>query len=265
MYLPPEEWDEVGKWKTAVQTFLILAGFVIFVVVLGDLKFLSPLPKFQTPPLAPVYAQLEEEEEAERVQNVQKDNVTSPKPKEKTPEVDIALKKKKEQEEKRKKEEAEKKRKEKEKKEKERKEKERKKKEKEKKLAEEKRKKEAEQKRLDDLAAAKIADEKAANAQRLAGLQSRYAGYIITQIQQHLQTPPAAKKIDDLVVVVEVHLDFDGNFLEIPKVVESSNLPEYDAAAIRAVMKAAPLYMPDEPELRGRKEFRTHRLYISPK
>ncbi len=257
MYLPSEEWDEVGKWKTAVQTFLILAGFVIFVAVLGDWKIPSKPIRQSGQLITQVTWPIAPKAEAKEIEEKTEEEIIPPEPKESSPtKAEIAKKKEKEEkekEEKRKKEEEEKKRKE----------KERKKKEKEKKLAEEKRKKESEQKRLDDLAAAKLAAEKAARAQELAGLQDKYIGRIVDQIERHLQTPPSAKKIDDLVVVVEVHLDLDGNFLELPKVVESSSLPEYDEAARRAVLQAAPLLMPREPELQ--EEFRTLRLHISPK
>ncbi len=260
MYLPSEEWDEVGKWKTAVQTFLILAGFVIFVAVLGDWKsFRTPI---QTGALkAQSVVPIALKAEAKEVEEKTKEEIIPPKPKEASPtKAEIAKKKEKEEKEK---EEKRKKEEEKERKEKEKKEKERKKKEKEKKLTEEKRKKEAEQKRVDDLAAAKLAAEKSARAQVLAGLQDQYIGRIIQKIEPLLNTPHAAKKLDNLVVVVEVKLDLSGNFLEFPKVVESSSLPEYDEAAVRAVLQAAPLPMPREPELL--EEFRTLRLHISPK
>ncbi|MGU9951942.1 MAG: TonB C-terminal domain-containing protein [Gammaproteobacteria bacterium WSBS_2016_MAG_OTU1] len=252
MYLPSEEWDEVGKWKTAVQTFLMLAGFVIFVAVLGDWKISSNPPQVaQQISLVESPRTVVQEKE---VEEKTKEEIIPPEPKEAIPtKAEIAKKKEKEEKEKE----------EKRKKEEEKKEKERKKKEEEKKLAEEKRKKEAEQKRVDDLAAAKIAAEKAARAQVLAGLQDQYIGRIVDKIEYHLQTPHSAKKVDDLVVVVEVHLDLDGNFLALPEVVESSSLPEYDDAAIRAVLQAIPLPMPREPELQ--EEFRTLRLHISPK
>ena len=51
--------------------------------------------------------------------------------------------------------------------------------------------------------------------------------------------------------------------VDLPEVVESSGLPEYDMEATRAVMKAAPLPMPTkEPELM--EEFKELNLYISP-
>ena len=130
-------------------------------------------------------------------------------------------------------------------------------------LAEEKRKEE-ERKREEEARLAeekRLADETATNA--LANLRDRYIRRIIGRIEPYLITPPSAKGINYLVVVVRVRLHSDGTLVDSPEVVESSGLPEYDKAAIRAIMQATPLPMPTkEPELMA--EFKELNLYIRP-
>ena len=108
----------------------------------------------------------------------------------------------------------------------------------------------------------RLADETATNA--LANLRDRYIRRIIRRIEPYLITPPSAKGINYLVVVVRVRLHSDGTLVDSPEVVESSGLPEYDKAAIRAIIKATPLPMPTkEPELMAK--FKELNLYIRPR
>ena len=68
---------------------------------------------------------------------------------------------------------------------------------------------------------------------------------------------------DDVVVEIEVFLHPDGELKGWPTVTRSSGFPEYDEAAIRAVIQAAPLVVPvDEPELLG--EFLNLDLDVTP-
>ena len=137
-------------------------------------------------------------------------------------------------------------------------------KEEERKRQEEEKRKEEERKRQEEARLAeekRLADEATTNA--LANLRDLYIGRIIGRIEAYLITPPSARGINNLVVVVRVRLHSDGTLVDLPEVVESSGLPEYDVEATRAVMKAAPLPMPTkEPELM--EQFKELILYISP-
>ena len=252
---PEQEPEEPGKWLTALQSFVLLAMSAGAIVYLGDWRFLRT-PQQQTvqisfvssPVVAPVPPPPPKPKEVEK----------KPAPPPKPTAAEIALKKKleKEAEDKKRREDEEKKRKAKE--------------------AEQKKKDDRERKRLkaaaekerlkqDKLDAQRKADaaaKAAARATALAGLQKSYLGRIKNVIERHLQTPPSARGEDDLLVVVEVRLDTDGTLLGLPSVLESSDLPDYDEAAVRAVLKASPFDMPREPELL--EEFRILTLHITP-
>ena len=249
--LPQDEWEEDGKWTTAAQSLFLILFFFAAVVFGADLNFsrkplqaaavvsLIPTPSAPAPKPKPV-----------------SEPAPEPEPKPEPPKPDdneIALKKKL----------AEKKRKEKEKKQKAAaEEKERKKKDREKKERE-KREEEAqkEKKRQAELAAEQAAAD-AARQEALDGIINGYLTRIKHSIEPFLITPEEVKGVENLVVVVEVNLNADGTLVGFPEVVESSGFPEYDEAAYRAVLKAAPLPMPKDPELL--EEFRNLRLHISP-
>lgn len=260
----PDEWEEEGKWASAAQAAFLVVLFFGAVVFGADLSFsrkpahAAAVVSFVPAPVAPAPKPAPKPEPAPE---------PAPEPEPQKPdEHEIALKKKaeqkrKEEEEKKKKAAEEKKRKEKERKEKERKEKERKEKEKrERKEREEKERRDklAEEQRAREKAAA---DAAAANAIR-QGLINGYMSRIKSSIEPFLITPQEVKKVKNVVVVVEVNLNTDGSLAGIPEVGESSGFSEYDSAAVRAVLQAAPLPMPKDPDIL--EDFRNLRLHISP-
>ena len=279
--MPPEEWDEVGKWASAVQTFLLLAFF--FVAVFLGANFRLP-PKFEDavvvelvslPPPSPT------SESEKTPPNPEPEKTPPPEPESQavqteTP-AEISLrreeeKRKKDEEEARKKREEEKRRREEEKK---REEDERKKREEEKRLAEEKKREEKERKKREEerkLAESQAEEDrkkreeerKLAEARRveMGNLKNNYIRRIKSKIRPHLVTPPEARGIENLEVVVEVRLNADGFLEEFPGVLEKSGVTEYDEEAMRAMLKAAPFVMPKEPELL--EEFRVLTLRITP-
>ena len=275
--MPPEEWDEVGKWASAVQSFLLLAFFLV-AVFLGA-NFRLP-PKFEDavvvelvnlPPPSPT------SESEKTPPNPEPEKTPPPEPESQavqteTP-AEISLrreeeKRKKDEEEARKKREEEKRRREEEKK---REEDERKKREEEKRLAEEKKREEKERKKREEerkLAESQAEEDRkkreADKAQRevLENLKDNYIRRIKSKIRPHLVTPPEARGIENLEVVVEVRLNADGFLEEFPGVLEKSGVTEYDEEAMRAMLKAAPFVMPKEPELL--EEFRVLTLRITP-
>ena len=258
---PEQEPEEPGKWLTALQSFVLLVASALAIVYLGDWRFLrepqyavmevSLLPSPTAAPAPPPPPK----------KVVEKKPAPPPKP----TAAEIALKKKleKEAEDKKRREEEEKKRKAKEKKEQDKKRREDEKKRKE---EEERKKREDEKKRREELELAQrkadAAAKAAARASALADLRNRYVGRIKQGIERYLQTPPSARGVEDLLVVVEVRLDTDGTLLGLPKVVEPSGVPDYDEAAVRAVLKASPFDMPRDPELVD--DFRTLNLSIIP-
>ena len=104
---------------------------------------------------------------------------------------------------------------------------------------------------------------------RTARIANDYAARIIASIDQHLKTPAGVPEDSDIVVIVRVQLNPDGSLIGIPEVEESSGYSEYDEAAIRAVLKAAPLPVPTESFITGNsrlmQQFLEHRLYIRPR
>ena len=259
---PEQEPEEPGKWLTALQSFVLLVASALAIVYLGDWRFLrepqyavmevSLLPSPTVAPAPPPPPK----------KVVEKKPAPPPKP----TAAEIALKKKleKEAEDKKRREDEEKKRKAEEAKKKQKElEKKRREEELEKERQREQDEKERKQREL-ELAQrqADAAAKAAARASALAGLQKSYLGRIKKVIERHLQTPPSARGEEDLLVVVEVRLDTDGTLLGLPSVLESSDLPDYDEAAVRAVLKASPFDMPREPELL--EEFRILTLHITP-
>lgn len=92
----------------------------------------------------------------------------------------------------------------------------------------------------------------AAEASRLAGEKDKYVAIIILQIERRLETPLHLLNRDDIKALVEVKLHPDGELRGWPKITRSSGFPEYDEAAIRAVIQASPLEVPShEPKLIG--------------
>ena len=117
--------------------------------------------------------------------------------------------------------------------------------------------------RAAELRAQASAAARAAEAARLADLRGLYLNRIRAQIESRLDTPAAVLGRDDLVAEIRVLLHSDGELKGWPQVTRSSGFPEYDEAAIRAIIQAAPLVVPsDEPELLG--EFLQLDLRIRP-
>ena len=119
--------------------------------------------------------------------------------------------------------------------------------------------------RAAELRAQADAAARAAELERLAGLRGAYKDRIISQIRNSLIIPQHLLDRDDVVVEVEVFLDVDGYLKGDPRVTVPSRFPEYDKAALRAVIQAAdPLPFPtDEPELL--REFQHLNLRLRPK
>ena len=259
--MPPEEWDEAGKWTSAAQAVFLLAGFFAAVVFAGDLNFRPPLivsapPVWLVSPPPPAQVVKKEETPAP---------VSEPEPAPKTESLaDIALKKEEERKKREERERKERERKEREEEERQLAEKKRKEEEERKKREEEERKEReriAEQREEEERQRAEESAEAAARAEILGRLKDNYIGRIIGRIKT--PTPLSAQGIPDLEVVVEVRLHADGELDGLPVVVEMSGVPDYDEAAVRAVLNAAPLPMPKEPELL--EEFRILTLRITPK
>ena len=117
--------------------------------------------------------------------------------------------------------------------------------------------------RAAELRAQADAAARAAEAARLADLRGLYLSRIRAQIESRLDTPPSVLGQDDLVAEIRVLLHSDGELKGWPQITRSSGFPEYDEAAIRAIIQAAPLVVPsDEPELLG--EFLRLDLRIRP-
>ena len=117
--------------------------------------------------------------------------------------------------------------------------------------------------RAAELRAQADAAARAAEAARLADLRGLYLNRIRAQIESRLDTPAAVLGRDDLVAEIRVLLHSDGELKGWPQITRSSGFPEYDEAAIRAIIQAAPLVVPsDEPELLG--EFLQLDLRIRP-
>ena len=117
--------------------------------------------------------------------------------------------------------------------------------------------------RAAELRAQADAASRAAEAARLADLRGLYLNRIRAQIESRLDTPAAVLGRDDLVAEIRVLLHSDGELKGWPQITRSSGFPEYDEAAIRAIIQAAPLVVPsDEPELLG--EFLQLDLRIRP-
>ena len=279
--MPPEEWDEVGKWASAVQAFLLLAFFLV-AIFLGA-NFRLP-PKFEDAVVVELVNLPPPSPTSESVQpplpnpEPEKTPLLEPEPQAvqtETP-AEISLRreeeKRKKDEEARKKREEEKRRREEEKK---REEDERKKREEEKRLAEEKKREEKERKKREE--ERKLAESQAEEDRKkreeerklaevrlgvLENLRESYIRRIKSKIRPHLVTPPEARGIENLEVVVEVRLNADGFLEEFPGVLEKSGVTEYDEEAMRAMLKAAPFVMPKEPELL--EEFRVLTLRITP-
>lgn len=133
---------------------------------------------------------------------------------------------------------------------------------------EKRRKEEEEQTRQRAEAAAAAAARQEALQKRASRIADRYASLIINRINDYLKTPSSVPLDSDIVVIVRVRVNPDGSLIGLPDVVESSGFPEYDDAAVRAVLKAAPLPIPKEPFITENEElmqqFLEHTLYIRP-
>ena len=124
---------------------------------------------------------------------------------------------------------------------------------------EEKRKRAAERKQAEALA-----KEQAATAERdrLASLFEVYVARIKTQIERKINRPAGLPFEADIEVTILIRVDADGFVIDDPLVWQSSHYPDFDAAAVRAVIQAQPLLVPkDEPKLLP--EFRELRLVFS--
>ena len=123
----------------------------------------------------------------------------------------------------------------------------------------------AAEERAAELRAQADAEAWAAEEKRLAGLRDIYIGRLENRIGNETDTPAELEGRDDVVVRVEIFLHPDGELKGWPKVIRSSGYPDYDNEAVRAIIKVAPLVIPnadEEPELA--REFLYLKLDISP-
>ena len=124
---------------------------------------------------------------------------------------------------------------------------------------EEKRKRDAERKQAETLAKEQAA---AAERDRRASLFEVYVARIKTQIERKINRPAGLPFDADIEVTILIRVDADGFVIDDPLVWQSSHYPDFDAAAVRAVIQAQPLLVPkDEPKLLA--EFRELRLVFS--
>ena len=295
------DWDKEGKWTSAAQAFFLLTIFCAVIAFGTNFRFLSESERY-IQPITENFSRSDSLPKPETVQpppNPEPGKTPPPEPEPQavqteTP-AEISLrreeeKRKKDEEEARKKREEEKRRREEEKK---REEDERKKREEEKRLAEEKKREEKERKKREEerklaesqaeedrkkreeerkLAESQAEEERQKREEErklaevrlgvLENLKESYIRRIISKIRPHLVTPPEARGIENLEVIVEIHLDTDGSLEGLPQILETSGIPEYDGAVFRGILKSGTLPMPKEPELL--EEFRVLNLRITP-
>ena len=124
---------------------------------------------------------------------------------------------------------------------------------------EEKRKRDAERKQAETLAKEQAEKDE---RDRLASLFEVYVARIKTQIERKINRPAGLPFDADIEVTILIRVDADGFVIDDPLVWQSSHYPDFDAAAVRAVIQAQPLLVPkDEPKLLP--EFRELRLVFS--
>jgi colicin import membrane protein len=130
----------------------------------------------------------------------------------------------------------------------------------EKKAADDKRAQEREQEMKKFLAEKEANAKAAALASEQGKLIAEYMERIRTKVRQNIVEPPGLQGNPtaefDVVVI-------PGGEILSARLVRSSGVPAYDAAAERAIMKSAPLPLPPNPELFSR--FRDLRLSVRPK
>ena len=124
---------------------------------------------------------------------------------------------------------------------------------------EKKRKRDAERKQAEALAKEQAEKDE---RDRLASLFEVYVTRIKTQIERKINRPAGLPFDADIEVTILIRVDADGFVIDDPLVWQSSHYPDFDAAAVRAVIQAQPLLVPkDEPKLLP--EFRELRLVFS--
>ena len=277
------DWDKEGKWTSAAQAFFLLTIFCAVIAFGTNFRFLSESERY-IQPITENFSRSDSLPKPETVQpppNPEPEKTPPPEPEPQavqteTP-AEISLrreeeKRKKDEEEARKKREEEKRRREEEKK---REEDERKKREEEKRLAEEKKREEKERKKREEerkLAESQAEEDrkkreeerKLAEARRveMGNLKNNYIRRIISRIESFLTEPLEIRGLENLEVIVEIHLDTDGSLEGLPQILETSGIPEYDGAVFRGILKSGTLPMPKEPELL--EEFRVLTLRITP-
>jgi colicin import membrane protein len=108
-----------------------------------------------------------------------------------------------------------------------------------------------EQQEQQDLATREAREAQAAKAAAaISGEQEKYMGLISAKIRRNIVMPP------DLVEKVEAQFVItllpDGSLVTDPKMVKSSGNAAYDAAVLRAIFKAQPFPLPENPDVRIR-------------
>ena len=121
---------------------------------------------------------------------------------------------------------------------------------------------EAELKRLRDEkdAIAKADAQRSAQASEQSKLIAQYIDRIQNKVRQNIVEPPGLQ--GNPTAVFDVVLLPGGDVLNV-RLLRSSGVPAYDAAAERAILKSAPLPLPPNPELFA--QFRDLRLNVRPR
>ena len=111
-------------------------------------------------------------------------------------------------------------------------------------------------------AAATAATAAAAEEERLALVFGFHIDRIKKQIERKINRPAGLPFDADIEVIILIRVDADGFLIDDPLVWETSHYPDFDEAAMRAVIVAQPLLVPkNEPKLL--EQFRELRLIVS--
>ena len=111
-------------------------------------------------------------------------------------------------------------------------------------------------------AAAAAATAAAAEEERLALVFGFHIDRIKKQIERKINRPAGLPFDADIEVIILIRVDADGFLIDDPLVWETSHYPDFDEAAMRAVIVAQPLLVPkNEPKLL--EQFRELRLIVS--
>ncbi len=108
-----------------------------------------------------------------------------------------------------------------------------------------------EQQEQQDLSTREAREAQAAKAAAaISSEQEKYMGLISAKIRRNIVMPPdLAEKVEAQFVITLLP---DGSLVTDPKMVKSSGNAAYDAAVLRAILKAQPFPLPENPDVRIR-------------